>query len=228
MNKRTFKLLFLLLMLLIFSYGLVFHTDYFKIKSIKVVGNQILSYNDVKDMSGLRTGINIFKVNTKQVEDALLKNPYVRNCRVKVKYPNGVEIFIEERQPMAQIKYKEEYLKIDREGVVLEKGRFSPDLLIIEGLKVEKFEVGRKLGDNFNDTLVCKLLGVIDDKKNFHTIRYISQNEVEITTKQGINILLKNPLDVNYSFKFAELILKDLVQRGYRNGKIEIIGDGSA
>jgi cell division protein FtsQ len=229
MNKRTLKSLFLLLILLvILSYGVIFHTDFFKIKSIKVVGNQILSYNDVKDISGIKTGVNIFRINTKQIEDNILKNPYIRSCQVKIRYPDSVEIFIEERQAVAQIKYKEEYLKIDREGVVIEKGGFSPNLLIIEGLKVEKFGVGCKLRGNFSNTLVYKLLGVIDGKENFYAIRYISQDEVEIITNQGINILLKNPLDVNYSLKFADLILKDLVQKGYKNGKLEIISDGSA
>ncbi|MBE3579495.1 MAG: FtsQ-type POTRA domain-containing protein [Caldanaerobacter subterraneus] len=228
MNKRAFRVIFFLLILAVLGYAFAFHTNYFKIKSIKVVGNQILSYNDIKEISKIQAGTNIFKVNPKQVEKNLLENPYIKECKVKILYPNRVEIFVEERRVVAQVRYKSDYLKIDKEGVIVEKGSFTPDLLLIEGIKVERYQIGKKLNGNFDKTLLSKVLGLIESKSNYYALRYIKEDEVELLSKQGINIFLKNPADVNYSFKFAELILKDLLKKGYKSGKIEIIGDGNA
>jgi len=55
----------------------------------------------------------------------------------------------------------------------------------------------------------------------------MNERQIILVTKNGIDISFDNPLDINYSFKFAELILKDLVEKGYHKGTIQIIGDSN-
>ncbi|HHW57694.1 MAG TPA: FtsQ-type POTRA domain-containing protein [Clostridia bacterium] len=226
-RKRVLIFIVMLLFVVILSYFFMFQSNYFQIKAIKVVGNQILSYNDIKGLAMLELGTNIFKVNPQKIERNLLTSPYIKDCKVKIQYPSTVEILIKERHAVAQIKYQKDYLVIDSEGVVIKKDSYNPQLPLIEGLKIEKYEIGKRLSDIFEKTSLGELLLVVEETDFCTTINYINENQIFVQTKKGINIAFINPSDIKYSFKFAELILKDLSEKGYHKGTIQIVGDGN-
>lgn len=226
-KKRFLIFMFVTLVFIVLLYLFMFQSNYFEIKTIKVVGNQILSYNDIKELAMIDYGMNIFKVNPKKIESNLLANPYIRESKVKIQYPDTVEIFIKERQIVAQVKYQKDYLMIDKEGVVIKKDDYNPELPVIEGIKVEKYQIGKKLNDIFEKSYLGTLLELIEGTDFCSVIKYMNERQIILVTKNGIDISFDNPSDINYSFKFAELILKDLVEKGYHKGTIQIIGDSN-
>lgn len=232
MTKRAFKKRFLIfvfatLVFMVLIYLFMFQSNYFDIKTIKVVGNRILSYNDIKGLTGIDYGMNIFKVNPKKIENNLLTSPYIRESKVKIQYPATVEIFVKERQIIAQVKYQQYYLMIDKEGVVIKNDNYNSKLPIIEGIKVDKYQIGKKLSNVFEKSYLGRLLELIGNTDFYTTIRYDNEKQISLFTKDGIEIFFDNPSDINYSFKFAELILRDLVKKGYHKGTIQIIGDSN-
>ncbi|MGI1691161.1 cell division protein FtsQ/DivIB [Thermoanaerobacter uzonensis] len=226
-KKRFLIFMFATLIFIVLIYLFMFHSNYFEIKTIKVVGNRILSYNDIKELAMIDYGMNIFKVNPKKIESNLLANPYIRESKVKIQYPSTVEIFIKERRIVAQVKYQNDYLMIDKEGVVIKKENYNPELPVIEGIKVEKYQIGKKLSDIFEKSYLGTLLELIEGTDFYTVIKYENEKQIILVTKNGIEISFDNPSDVNYSFKFAEIILKDLAKRGYHKGTIQIIGDSN-
>lgn len=71
------------------------------------------------------------------------------------------------------------------------------------------------------------LLELIEGTDFCSVIKYVNERQITLVTKNGIDISFDNPSDINYSFKFAELILKDLAEKGYHKGTIQIIGDSN-
>lgn len=65
-KKRFLTFMFVMLVFIVLLYLFMFQSNYFEIKTIKVVGNQILSYNDIKELAMIDYGMNIFKVTPKK------------------------------------------------------------------------------------------------------------------------------------------------------------------
>ncbi|AIS52705.1 cell division protein FtsQ [Thermoanaerobacter kivui] len=226
-KKKKFFVLVFIIALVVFVYIFMFKSSYFKIDTIKVVGNQILSYNDIKELAGINYGMNIFKVNPGRIEKNLLNSPYIKESKVEIKYPRTVEIRVKERRIVAQVQDKVNYLMIDKEGVVVKKDVYNPSLPLLVGIKVDKYEIGKRLSDVFEKNYLGELLGLIENTNFCAQITYINENHIVLTTKSGINVSFNNPYDIKYSFKFVELILKDLTNKGYHKGTIQVTGDNN-
>lgn len=225
-NKK-FAIIVTVILILAIIYAILFELPIFRLKNIEVVGNEKLSYNDIKSLAGITYGMSIFKINIKKVQNGLLKNPYIKSCNIQIKYPSTVLIDIEERKIIAQIPYQINYLMIDSEGVVVKAGEYDKTLPVINGIKIQKYEVGKKVNNTFDKSYIGALLNSIGNKDFLKEITYVNQNNVIVSTKSGINISFTAPFDINYSVKYAELILKDLIKKGYNRGTIQIIGNNN-
>lgn len=225
--KKKFAIIITIILILAIIYTILFKSSIFKLNQIEVVGNANLSYNDIESLSGITYGMSIFKINVKKAQNELLKNPYVKSCKVQVKYPSTVKIEIEKRKIVAQIPYEINYLMIDSEGIVVKTGEYNSSLPVINGMGIKKYKIGEKVSNIFDKSYFAELLNLIADKDIFNEITYINQNNIVIYTKSGIKISFNNPHDINYSVKYAELILKDLIKKGYNKGTIQITGNNN-
>lgn len=225
--KKKFAIIITVALIFVIIYLILFELPIFKLKKIEVVGNEKLSYNDIKDLAGITYGMSIFKISTNKVQNELLKNPYIKDCKIKIKYPSTILIDINERKIIAQIPYQLNYLMIDSEGVVVKSGEYDPKLPVINGIKIKKYEVGKKINNIFDKSFIGALLNSIENKDFLKEITYVNQNNIIVSTKSGINISFTAPYDINYSVKYAELILKDLIKKGYNRGTIQIVGNNN-
>jgi len=227
-KKKFFITVLYIILTLTVVYFILFQTSIFKINKIQVVGNENLSYNYIKNFSGIVEGENIFKIKPKEVEKILLKNPYIKTCSVIIKYPSTVEIKIKERKIIAQVLYdKINYLMIDKEGVVVKEGQYDPDLLLIKGIKIHKYKIGEKISSDFDGSIIANILALLKQNDLYKEITYINYDKILLETKRGINIVFDRPDDINYSLKCTEIILKDLIDKGYNKGTIEITGNNN-
>ncbi len=108
-----------------------------------VTGNEILSKFD-----GI-VGKNIMRVNLSSIKKDVQSMPYIKEVEIKRQLPDTLNVVYEERAPYALIKYLESFLVMDKYGYVLEvkKENDMPDLAIIYGIDIDKYEVGEKLED---------------------------------------------------------------------------------
>ncbi|SNX52786.1 FtsQ-type POTRA domain-containing protein [Thermoanaerobacterium sp. RBIITD] len=226
MKKRFGVAIFIILLLSFILYLILFQLPIFKLENIDVVGNKYLTSSDIVSLSGLTKGISIFKVNKSNVVNLIKKNPYIKEVNVSVVYPSKVVVKIDERKIVAQIYNNNKYIFVDTEGVAVDTGGYNKNLPIINGLNLTKYEIGKKINEIYENNDMAKLLMLIYNKNMYKSI-VVNKENIILETKTGINIVLDNVDNLDYSLKFSELILKDLEKKGYYSGKVQIERNGN-
>ena len=123
-SKRTSKkpilfLIMLLVMLVAFYFFL--HSSLFLINHISIEGNNVVSDQDILNMSGIENGKNIFDIDTQASVKAVQIIPRIKEAKITRHLPQKVKIQVKERQPFALIVYQDGFLVIDDQAVCLQK-----------------------------------------------------------------------------------------------------------
>jgi len=132
----------------------------FRVKTVNIEGNVVLSDEEILSMTGLTYGdhilsgvsgnvFDLLSLNYGKTEQAIMaKNPYVESITISVKIPSTINIEIKERQKIAYIKTADGYLAIDRDGIVLElssSADASEVRPVICGMEIDSAKLGEKL-----------------------------------------------------------------------------------
>ncbi|MBN1298292.1 MAG: FtsQ-type POTRA domain-containing protein [Actinobacteria bacterium] len=126
--KRKFLLVlwiflfFCFFLLMIWGFNYFYNSSYFKVKNIKVTGNEKYSENEIYSVAKLFQGLNVFEVDKKKIEDTLLTELiWIKSVTLKKIFPDKIELDVIERKPYVKAFYASDYYIIDDEGIVLEK-----------------------------------------------------------------------------------------------------------
>jgi|GEM_PF-569323 len=190
------------------------NTHIFGKNSIIVQGNKFLSVNDILQSADIVNIKNIFKVNLKEVEKKLEMHPRIKEVYVKKKLPNYLVIKIKEREPVALINIKKDFLykiyEVDNDGYIIGEGdRISNyNLPIITGLESDNIILGVKIKDDG----ILNLLKILDriNKKVYNFDRLIAEVDLKDSDSENslIMILSKNnvPVILGVSNMYSKLI----------------------
>lgn len=193
--------------------------SYFNIKDIKVLNNRNIGSEEIKKLSQINLGENIFYLNLRKSRTAILSNPYILKADIKRKLPNKINIYVEERTAVFYVKQNEKYLVIDEKGIVLEEKNSinGMKLIKLEGFEGKNYKVGEVLDNSdvrklkiINDiTKLIKSLkdGILEpsivDIKDLTDIKLYYGNimvkigtsdELQEKINKAINILVDNKL----------------------------------
>lgn len=177
----------LLVLILIFTaiYFLIFYSK-FQVKEIIISGNEkvdskvleekISDNVDKKfiDFAGYKVSSqSIFLVNLQKIKENLLKNyPIIKNVSVSKKYPQKLDVYIEERKKIAVFCKNEECFNIDDKGIIFEETlNFEENLIVRQSLEA-----------SINDII----LGNIVVKEN--TIKSIEEIQKNLKENFQINL----------------------------------------
>ena len=116
--------------------------------NVKIENNKILTEAEIKDLSTINIGQNIYSINKKDIINSIKNNSYVENVKIKRKLPNAIEIQIEERTPKYQLKSDSQYIYIDEQGYILEVNSNAKDLTTIVGYQTTDFTIGNKIEES--------------------------------------------------------------------------------
>jgi cell division septal protein FtsQ len=108
----------------------------FRVEHIEVEGNRLLSSQHISQVAGVH-GINIFYVNTRQVEQRLGQLSLVRDARVSVQLPNQVRVRVTERQPVVTWVSGGTRMGVDEEGAILPPQAIDPQTITVEALETD-------------------------------------------------------------------------------------------
>ncbi|MEQ6375240.1 FtsQ-type POTRA domain-containing protein [Bacillaceae bacterium S4-13-58] len=89
------------------------------IKTIGVTGNTSLEKDFIISQSGIQLGDNLWKVEQKDVKEALLKIPEIKNVSVKRNFPSSLIITITEFHRVGYVKIDGSYFPILENGTEL-------------------------------------------------------------------------------------------------------------
>lgn len=207
-------------------------SGFFTTKSIEVNGNTYFTDTEIIEMAHAETGRNlIYNPGIRQIKDYLKQNPYIQSVEVHRKLPGTLIITVKERTQIAAIQYGDEYLVIDRNGILLRKTETPPKVTMLTGIKIKKATLGEPLeaknASVFKDALA--LLGKMDDG-GIYFIR-IEMSEMYIKCYVYESLVVSGAIkEVESSIDDGHIqqILEKLFAKNIKRGTIAISEDGYA
>jgi len=153
-------------------------SDFFTVRNIEVEGNHYYTVSQVVDMAGIPTGYNLFKTDVSSAKDALLQDPYIILVSIKKEPFDTIKVVIEEREEYAAVPYGEEYILIDKTGMVLRITDNEPAYPLLVGMTIIEMTPGKPLSveQSYLLTNTLELLGVMKEndlyfkRVNFSTV----------------------------------------------------------
>lgn len=136
----------------------------FNIKNIQVVGNTILSSEEIISLSGIKTEENMFKVMKLKTIGRIKENAYINEVAIHKKLPNTIEIQVKERKPSFMLEYGNGYVYLSNQGYMLEISSIKKDIPTILGTTTSKenYKPGNRLNKDDLEKLgtVIKIMAV--------------------------------------------------------------------
>ena len=151
-KKRKISFLVKILIIIsIFIIGIIIFlkSSIFNIKviNVKIKNNNVLTESQIKDLSMINVGQNMYSISKKKSMQNIKSNPYVEYVKIKRSIPDGLQIEVEERSVKFQLQLDNQYIYIDGKGIILEKNETKKDCIIVTGFKTSDLTYGNKLND---------------------------------------------------------------------------------
>ena len=192
-RRYSIRALLFSLMLVLATF-FFFQSPFFDVSAIAVTGNATLSKPEARNLSGISKGTNIFRVDTSDVEDKLLLNPFVASVDVSRDLPQTISLSIVEHEPIAVVPVTEGFIEVSKEGYCLKQCKeiSSLDLPIVSGLGIKKaISPGLKV-ENKSLPLALKILELSNKKGTIAEVDVHNISGINIFTFSKVRILLGN------------------------------------
>ena len=145
-RKKHYFLRFCIFCALLFGLYYFLNSDFFAVRDFDVTGNQYYTPAQVIEMSQLQSGVNLFfETKTRPARNLLLEDPYIKLAEIKRVPPGTIQINLEERREYAAVPYGEQYVLIDKEGMVLRIADEEPVLPILGNMTITEMTPGKAL-----------------------------------------------------------------------------------
>lgn len=190
--KRFFRISIFLLTIFVCVYFFL-HSSFFKIDKIDVTGVSLVSRQEVLELSGIKTGENIFKVNEQVAARAVELHPMVKKAQLLRHLPRKLEIQVTERVMWAIVPLPNGFLVIDSDGVCIDKVLHLPDgdypVITLEPIP-ERIRLGQAVAPEGMGLIGKVWQGLSGDQRtrisDFHYAA--GSQELIIYTEQGTEI----------------------------------------
>jgi cell division septal protein FtsQ len=202
-----------------------FHVaDYFKISAVNVTGSHgFVSAEDVRNLTEKNAaGKFIFSVNEEELSNILLKNFLgAKKIYVRKNYPNSLDVFIEERVPLAVV-YNSEGGRfiIDSEGYVL--GVVDENF---SDLPEIKYEGSIMVGNFLERSIVPISTNILNfaalEKLRVSNMSFFS-DYVRLYVNGGVEVYMDYDKDYRKSLKTVKALLKESDEGGKTLEKIDL------
>ncbi|MFA7659964.1 MAG: FtsQ-type POTRA domain-containing protein [Anaerovoracaceae bacterium] len=228
-RRRKKRYLLKLALLLALGTGIYYFlsSSLFDIQIITVDNNYYYTQQQVISIAEAGMGGNLFKTSTTDMKDKLLKDSYIKNATISRKLPNELIITVEERQEAACVPYGDQFVIIDKDGMILRLTDVEPALTLFSGMTLTNIETGTPLEAEENSILTgtLKLLEGIEDNELF--FKKIEFSGIVIRAYIYDSLLCEgSPENILKSMDDLKDVLYDLYIQGIERGVIKVAGDG--
>jgi len=199
---------------------LLYFTDLFVLKEIKVLNNKKISENEIIKLTGLKGGERLFSIPVKKIQKRILTNTKIEKVVIVKRLPYTLEIRVKEREPLAIVTKNNKGYLIDKNGVII-------DTILPEDYQfypVVEFK-NKEFKDKFLNFLVW-----LKTHKNYLPVYenlakiVLDENKIIFTTKNNIKIYfpLISEKDWTYFYKNLDKIMAYLYEKELIE-KVELI-----
>ncbi len=167
----------------------------FEIQQLIVTCEGKLTEDYIREMSGLREGMNLFEFSLDEVERRLLEVSRIESVHLKRDLPHTLSVRVTERRPVAQIigrTFVRHPYMVDRFGVVLPHRRSLAGLPIMRGLDVD-VRPGMTL-DHSDVELAIQIVEECESSQDLS--RYVRLERVDMKYSDHIRLHLEGGAEV--------------------------------
>ncbi len=192
-NINLHKFLFILFITFIIS-GLML-SPIFAVDGIEVVGNKIYTKEDILKILNLSDNNSIVKLLITDIKKEAKKYGKIEDIDINYIFPNRLRINVIENPPIGYIQFSNEYVYMDKNGVVIEVSNKSPiKVPILIGLKIEGFKIGEKLNVDDSD-IFSNINSLTNVMKKYNLFK--DKIMVDASKKDDIHVYINN-LDIKF------------------------------
>ena len=195
-------------------YYVYYETNYFDLAEVDIEGNLTYSDEYIIEKSGIETGRKLFDVDRVKVKENLEKEVYIKSVRVVYELPNKVLLETIERVDKYQVLINNQYIIIDKDGIVLRTDVDKLELLTIESYA----DIVYNIGDSI------QFVNIENNEKIFTTIEYLNNeygsetiksfkvgtnNSFLFETQYKTTVKINLNKDINYQIVFGMKIINE-------------------
>jgi len=175
--------------LLAVSSYLTLRTGMFTVEEVRIKGNRRIVGREIVKRSGLREGQSSIFFFEKEVEDEILKNPWIKKVSVQKDFPKKVTINVEEEEVYCIVLSDGgKPLYMSRSGRILGTGNFDLGL---------DFPV--LIGDGIGDPkLLEEALEILELSKNSAVLKWDDISEVQLNSIYGITVFTNDSSRIDF------------------------------
>lgn len=205
----------------------------FNLRGIIVSDGTNVTRAEILNSFEIEMGINVFKINYKEIKNSVEKLPYIKSAEAKILFPDEIKIDYVERKPFALVKYLESYMVMDKYGYILEINRQNKyqDLPIIYNIEFDTYEIGKQFEDTAKtkyDNVVYLLETAVKNEFSYtiSEINYESIGNVKLWIKESDIEVIYGDIDRNFIGDKLNYIEEVLNNTKGKKGKIDLSNSG--
>lgn len=150
-RKKFIKKLIVIFFLITIGMAILINkSNLFIIKKVAILGNPIISGEDVKERTQNLIGRNIFFISKRDIINEAKKNPYVEEVEISKVYPKQVNIKIVEKQGIYYVDKEAYKCVLNNKLILLEKpdNIDNRNLVELKGVNFDDVEPGNVVLEN--------------------------------------------------------------------------------
>lgn len=211
----------------------------YRVDTIEVQGNRMLTADEVITISGIKLGDKIQDLKENDIVAHMLREPsvqdrrrYLRRVSVEKELPHRVVLSVAERSPAACFLYNGNTYVIDNHGMILEKykdafGAETEGLVRVTGLDVKNATQGRivalrkswQLPAFFELMIEIKAIGFTEQ---IAEINLSGENEIYVTARDGYDVRVGPLSRLHAKLRSFDLVRAELLKMGNAGGTIDV------
>jgi len=221
-NKHIFWQSFFFIFVVLLAAYVLLQSPIFTINDIYVLGNNSLSSDEIIKVSGIVTGMNIFKADLNNAASKIKAIPMIKAVKIVRKFPRTIVIEASERLPVALVLLEGRFIEVDEEGIYLFPGKAgTTGLPVITGGKLLASGPGKPVkGTEFEKALKVVAQLPVELRQNLSEVNVNNDERVTLYTLDGTECKLGFAEDAG---KKGNYILQVLQQLKHQGKKIEYV-----
>lgn len=203
----------ILILTSVLAFYLFANSDFFATDHVEWTGLIYLDREQLDTYLDFST-VNVWRLDTKELEALLLDHPWINDVSVVWRWPNRIVVSISERTPIAQIPSEMGWFLLDGQGNLLPptQGGIVLPLPLVTNLDLTSKE--QLVSTARLMTMIPSAVKPIISEWNVQTRSFVSRS--------GTEILMGSPVDLEEKFLLLEKIVDDLASRQEQAGRIDL------
>ncbi|MBP2644858.1 MAG: ftsQ [Firmicutes bacterium] len=211
------RLIYLLIVLIVLLAAYLFiNSSYFEVGTVIIEGNKFMPVEDVLRAAGVPEKVNIFRLNSTDIKNRLLRDLRVGEVEVFRRFPATIVIQLKERTPLALVASNYGFVELDKPGTVLaaQKNIKQLNIPVVTGVNLGNIYVGDTVKEE-SVLAVLEYLSALDEDtlNDLSEVNISASGELIAYTVQTATIRLGSKERLAEKAKLTKDILQDIGDR---------------